>query len=1138
MVNSGYMHSKKFFFLHLLVVFLILNKQPLQAQKVSFTHITVDDGLKSNNVKAIIQDFQGFIWIGTEDGLHRYDGNEIHTYVNSRNDTTSLGDNHIGTLYEDSFQRLWIGTQDGGLSLYNRELDQFYNFTPNPSDPHSLFGKTVSFLCETSDKVLWIASEQGGFSSIQLTDFDSLKPVFDQVILPLSILKGGNEWVRAINDAGDKKLWVVVHGAGLLLYDISKGTFSDPLSSPAYSEFKVDKRMSFSYRDDRNRIWLGTWESGLYIYYPNEHRIINIRANGGQGDLPGNQVVSFLKDAFGNFWVGTDDGLCRMLDFEEYVPKGKFEVYSNDPINGLTIATNSVIPIFEDKGGRLWVGTYFGGVNIYDPDYLRFSTINSASNKDGSLPGNNITAFLQHKEGDIWIGMDGKGLCSIDGGIENLKKGTQLLRLKNSVTGNEELKIKALFSDSKGNIWIGTWGGGMFCYYRKTKEIRHFLKQLPQNSVSSIAEDAQGMIWAGTFDEGLVLYNPENEKFNYYSHNPTDSLSVGANRINVVFADRDGQIWVGTDLGGLNKYNAHADNFSRIDQGKLHSHQIVNALFQSSEGNIWVGTKSDGIIKYQQDNGEEFQYSLENGLADNNVQGITEDKTGNLWVTTNNGLSKLTPSTNTITNFSVKEGLQSQQFNPMAAITDDAGNIIIGGVKGMNVFDPQLILKSRNIPRTVFTRLFVNNEEIKINQKSGPLKQNISLTQEIDLRHNQNSFSLEYTAVDYDYSQRATYITKLEGFEPEWQHQGNQRRVTFTNLNPAEYRFMVKPINRDGFEGDEALTMIIRIHPAWYQTRMFWISMIIFTIVVTGLFVQWRINFFKRRSRFLELKVKERTIELNTRKNEVLAQNEELSAQNDHILEQREELEAARVKLEEVNVNLETLVNERTEKLEKTIAELDRFVYSASHDLSAPLKSILGLLNIARLDSDKTHTIEYLAYIEESIMKLEDVIRSLISYSRNSRLALEMDAVFLHELVEEVFNELQFLDGAKRIATSVNIPRGVQIVSDRNRLKIVFHNLLNNAIKYADLEKPSPKIVVSLIDDGDYWIIEINDNGIGIGKEFLDKVFGMFYRATERSKGSGLGLYIVHESVSVLGGKIFLDSELGKETTFTVYLPK
>jgi signal transduction histidine kinase len=213
-------------------------------------------------------------------------------------------------------------------------------------------------------------------------------------------------------------------------------------------------------------------------------------------------------------------------------------------------------------------------------------------------------------------------------------------------------------------------------------------------------------------------------------------------------------------------------------------------------------------------------------------------------------------------------------------------------------------------------------------------------------------------------------------------------------------------------------------------------------------------------------------------------------------------------------------------------------VYSASHDLSAPLKSILGLLNIAKLDKDTGRTSEYLTYIQDSILKLEEVIKSLISYSRNSRLALEMEPVNLYDLIHEIFDELQFLDGARRITHSVNIKPGLSVMSDRKRLKIIFHNLLNNAIKYADLDKPSPMIIVSLIDDGDHWIIEVHDNGIGIDKAFIDKVFGMFYRATEKSKGSGLGLFIVQETISVLGGKVFLDSTLGKESTFSIFLPK
>ncbi len=605
-----------------------------------------------------------------------------------------------------------------------------------------------------------------------------------------------------------------------------------------------------------------------------------------------------------------------------------------------------------------------------------------------------------------------------------------------------------------------------------------------------------------------------------------------------LLVDHEDNVWIGLEGGGLQRYDREKDIFRRIQNEAISYSANVTSLFECSDHNLWVGIHTAGLIWLNKKTQEVRVYNTKNGLAGNLIQAIVEDKQHHLWVSTNNGLSKLSVKDKTFTNYSQEEGLQSRQFNPNSAFVCEDGTVFFGGINGMNAFDPQQIKKSNYDLEAVFTNLWIGNIEYNPRDEGDFISNNIIVSKRINLRHDQNSFSIEFSALEYDFAHRTAYTTMLEGFDKEWQPRTTQNKVAYTNLNPGDYKLLVRPVNKDGFESNKVSSIEIRINSAWYQTRFFWVGLFLLVLSLVALVIQIRVNFFKRQNRVLENKVNQRTVDLQVINNEVIIRNEELETKNFQILEQQEELEAARMKLEEVNANLETLVSERTEKLEKTIAELDRFVYSASHDLSAPLKSILGLLNIAKLDRDTQRTVEYLAYIEDSIVKLEDVIKSLISYSRNSRLALEMETVFLHELVEEVFGELQFLEGAKRIATSVNIPGGFQIISDKKRLKIIFHNLLNNAIKYADLDKPSPMIVVSLIDDGTHWIIEIHDNGIGIGKEFHDKVFGMFYRATERSKGSGLGLYIVHESISVLGGRIFLDSELGKETTFTVYLPK
>lgn len=291
-------------------------------------------------------------------------------------------------------------------------------------------------------------------------------------------------------------------------------------------------------------------------------------------------------------------------------------------------------------------------------------------------------------------------------------------------------------------------------------------------------------------------------------------------------------------------------------------------------------------------------------------------------------------------------------------------------------------------------------------------------------------------------------------------------------------------------------------------------------------------------------KMKSLTEELQNREEETQQLNEELRAANDQLLTQKEELESAQTQLLRMNNNLENLIKERTEKLKmtvdklnKSVSELDRFVYSASHDLSAPLKSMLGLLHIARKDPDKSQTDKYFQYVEKSIYNLEEVIKSLISYSRNSRLAVKQEPLKMKELVDEVISELAFLPLAETIVFDVQITNELTVISDRQRLKVIFHNLINNSVKYAEYDRPDPFVKIGCTPQSEKFILTVTDNGIGIEPEQLEKIFEMFYRGTEKSKGSGLGLFIVKETVSVLNGDIEVNSVPGEGTTFAITIP-
>jgi signal transduction histidine kinase len=423
--------------------------------------------------------------------------------------------------------------------------------------------------------------------------------------------------------------------------------------------------------------------------------------------------------------------------------------------------------------------------------------------------------------------------------------------------------------------------------------------------------------------------------------------------------------------------------------------------------------------------------------------------------------------------------------------------------------------------------------------------------------------------LEYSFSDRNQYAYMLEGFDDSWQPIGSQRRATFTNLSPGTYRLKVKASNSDGLwtAGDKQLT--IRIQPAWWQTTLFRIAVVVLSVIVVVSLIRIRITYLLRQKRKLKKKVKQRTIQLKQKNqelterieeirhqnsilhqqqrqiveknNEIQAQNEELTAQNDQIMLQRENLRIAEQKLKEVNEQLEALVEQRTKKLEetiqqldKTVTELDRFVYSASHDLSAPLKSVLGLVQIARMEKETERVGEYYNHIEFSVQKLDRVIKSMVEFSRNYHLDVTTAHFNFHDLVNEVLRELAFWPEAQKITFKNLTAKDSIINSDAQRMKVVLHNLISNSVKYADFSKNDSYIHIDFRQNGSGKAIVISDNGMGIETERQPRIFEMYYRATDRSHGSGLGLFIVKEIILKLGGTIDVKSTYGTGSTFTI----
>ena len=459
-----------------------------------------------------------------------------------------------------------------------------------------------------------------------------------------------------------------------------------------------------------------------------------------------------------------------------------------------------------------------------------------------------------------------------------------------------------------------------------------------------------------------------------------------------------------------------------------------------------------------------------------------------------------------------------------------------------------------------------------VDRSGSVLKENLSITDRIQLDYNQNSFSFEVASLDYDFARQSDYYYKLEGFDDTWQYAGTQRMIQYTKLSPRTYQLKVSTSQTPDLGGPVA-TIEIVIRPAWWQTTAFKIASIIIIVFVALSAHRFRIRFLLRQKENLELQVNQRTERLNAtndllktkldeinsinktlhlqqdeiieKNNEIQTQNEELLSQNEHIAEQHERLVAAQRTLQDINSSLEQVVNERTQTLQETIDhlnkivfELDRFVYSASHDLSAPLKSILGLVQIINFEQDRSKIAEYVSLIRDSVLKLEAVIKSMVDYARNSHVQVKTEKFNLRELSDEVYNELAYLPEAAKIVFSNIIPNDLEVQSDRNRVKVILNNLVTNGLKYRDKNKAVGTIKIESHKDGSNTTIKITDNGIGIREEFLDKIFNMYFRATEVSKGSGLGLFIVKETINKIGGKVAVQSTIGLGSTFEITIPE
>ncbi len=855
--------SKAYILLVFISFFSLTKINSAQSNQINFAHIFSENGLSQNTVHSIVQDKKGFMWFATEDGLDKFDGYNFTVYKHNPQDTNSISDNFIWTVYIDRNDILWIGTNSRGLSRFDSEREIFTTYKNDPNNPNSIGFNNVRTILEDSYGNLWVGTE----GSLDLFDrktgvfthfkHDPKNPnsISDNTILKVFEDKSGGLWVGS--------------NRGIDKFNRKTGEFVRyPFINSAGKKLKSKVILSI-YEDDSGNIFLGNL-TGIIKLNTKTKKVTQFLINPSENNnANSNRVNSIIKDDSKMLWIGTGDGLYH---FNKEL--NKFTKINSGLSNSNLLTNNNVLSLYKDNSGVIWIGTAEDGIFKFNRDGINIRHFKHDSFNKYSLSFSTVRSIYQENDGTLWVG-------TLGGGLNRLKpNGTKFYHYRNNKKNKYSLSdysISAITKDRLGYLWVGTWSGGLNRSLRPVnsknyKNIKFINSKnsfsrpnfLSNNIIQAIYEDSDGNLWVGT-NTGLDLYNRKKNRFINFKNEPGNPYSLSNNEVqSCIIEDRNGNLWIGS-WNGLNKLNAKDRKNALIDPSSVKfiihrsnpgnkyslSDDRVISVYEDKKGNLWFGTYGGGVNKLspsQQDAVDPVfeHYSIKDGLNSNIIYSIQGDDNGNIWMSSDNGLSMYNPKENKFTNYDINDGFQGNQFFWGAGFKGKNGQLFFGGTKGLYVINTKEIKTNRHIPNVVITDFKIFNQSVKLNEKDSILTRNISYTKKIQLSYKQNVFSIEFASLDFVSPKKNKYAYRMEGFDKNWIYSGNRRFVTYTNLDPGNYVFRVKGSNNDGLWNNKGISLQIIITPPFWKTWWFiaFATLLIGGLVASIIFLRIR-NFFR-----------------------------------------------------------------------------------------------------------------------------------------------------------------------------------------------------------------------------------------------------------------------------------------------------
>ena len=1082
-----------------ILFFIIISVSAAYSQNVIFKSITTQEGLSSNDVNCLLQDKLGFIWIGTDNGLNRYDGAEFKVFRNYQNNANSISDNGIWTLYEDRSGNIWIGTKGGVLNKYSPKLDKFEGIILN-KNKYSENG--ITSIIEDKQGFLWTGTYSQGLFRYDPTIGKIKNWKYD----PTTKNGLSNNYITSLLQDEDGSIWISTYNGLNRLnpnklsngFDVFITNDSNPNTISNNLVWRVEQS-----KFNKNLLWICT-SNGLCKYDLDKNIINRVTV---KATVPSQFSSSFAsvveQNVYGKniLWVATYSGLFR-IDLSDNAS----EQFVSDKNNSNGLLGNKIDQLMIDRSGVLWIAAD-KGLNYHSLKSQKFNNLFSKNINEPvyqELSNSDIKGIINGGYNQFYIASsDALFSLKVNSGSSELKKFNEL----------NNLNLWSIEIGINKDLWIGTYGNGLIHFDLATSKTRFVKIESPTFKTSAfkfikaLHISKNGLLWIGFWGGGFASLDTKTEKYNIWINDDRNERSLSFNDVWTLHEDKFGRLWIGTNGGGLNLFlpdnNGEFKNwkFDNDNKNSIINNSIltINEIPSGNENEtiLLVGTEN-GLSKVtiKNNNSDIFNVDLHfnnlinaEGLIDKSLSGILSDENGFLWISSNSGLIRFNPTDGSSHIFGNADGINSNIFNSDAYSKSESGLMIFGTVKGPVIFNPAEIKLSEYKPNIILTDFQVFNKSIVPGEDS-QLKTFIADTKEIILTYDQNVITFKFSSLDFNSSEHIQFLYKLEGFDKDWIYSGKRRYAAYTNLSSGTYYFKIKATNSDGVWSDRLKSIKVIINAPWWKTG--WAYSLYLLIIFLGLvgIRRFELKLIKLRN---ELKMRE--------------------------YESKKHRDIENVK--------------------------SRFFANLSHEFRTPLMLIKGPLEQLKDGQVKGDPQHYYDLIYRNTENLHTLIDQLLELTQ-----LEAETILIKAqkenliiLLRGIFYSFESIANQKNISIEfISDEKSIYAWVDRDKLEKIINNILSNAFKFT----PAGGIIsltVQNIKSGseEFAKIKISDSGIGIPKDKIDRIFDRFYQVDDSSGraygGSGIGLSLVKEFVDLHKWEINIESEIAKGTTFILKIP-